>query len=222
MIGKHDLEQLPVEPLRPRLDFGEIEPNPARHRSVKLPSQREVELDTPSVDEYLTLLRALPLKYRRVLVLIEQTGLRVSEAMAIEPSDILASHSRVRVRPTATKGVRGRRRGRFVPIEPWALELVMEQTLPFGFTSDAVRSAMDDACARAGLRTLSPHTFRHRRVSIWLSQGVSIREIAARVGHAKTSMTLDTYSHVMPPEEATREAVEGACRDGRVMDEGVA
>lgn len=207
-----------VSVVRQSLDFAEIEPNPARHRSVKLPSQREVELDPPSVEEYLWLLGKLAPKYRRLLLLIEQTALRISEAVELTPEDVLHGHSQIRVRPTATKGKRGTRRGRFVPIDPWALELVLED-LPFMVTGDGLRSAMLDACAAADRRKLTPHKFRHRRVSLWLAQGVTPRELSVRVGHSKTSMTLDVYSHVMPPVEATREAVEGLLRDGPVMGE---
>ena len=31
------------------------------------------------------------------------------------------------------------------------------------------------------------------------------RELAERMGHSKASMSLDTYTHVMAPEEANRD-----------------
>lgn len=31
------------------------------------------------------------------------------------------------------------------------------------------------------------------------------RELAERMGHSKASMSLDVYTHVMPPDEATAE-----------------
>ena len=33
------------------------------------------------------------------------------------------------------------------------------------------------------------------------------RERAARMGHTKASMSLDVYAHVMPPDEASPEAL---------------
>lgn len=40
-----------------------------------------------------------------------------------------------------------------------------------------------------------------RRASIWHREGVPFREIAARVGHTRTSPTADTYTHVLLGEE---------------------
>jgi integrase len=55
-----------------------------------------------------------------------------------------------------------------------------------------------------GSRTTARTTLRHRRITIWLS-GVPARELAERAGHARPSMSLDVYSHVMPPDEAASE-----------------
>jgi integrase len=212
-----------VSLLRQILDFGDVEPNPARHRSVKLPSQREAEIIPPTVEEYIWLLRSLPEKYRRLLLLIEQTGMRVSEALSLEPDDVLAPKAMLRLRPTATKGRRGSRRGRWVPIEPWALDLVLEEGLPFAVTDNGLRSAIRDACEAAGRETsrFMPHKWRHRRISLWLAQGLSPAELTARTGHADQNTTLNVYSHVMPPQEATQETVEAALRDAPVMREAV-
>jgi phage terminase large subunit-like protein len=37
------------------------------------------------------------------------------------------------------------------------------------------------------------------------SVGVRARELAERAGHARPSMSLDVYSHVMPPDELSSE-----------------
>ncbi len=50
-----------------------------------------------------------------------------------------------------------------------------------------------------------PHDLRHRRATIWHQSGVSARDLAERMGHSKPSMSLDVYSHVMPPDEITSE-----------------
>jgi integrase len=60
---------------------------------------------------------------------------------------------------------------------------------------------MGRACQAAGIPRYSPHDLRHRRASIWHREGVPMREIAARVGHARTSLTMDTYSHVLLSED---------------------
>jgi hypothetical protein len=37
----------------------------------------------------------------------------------------------------------------------------------------------------------------HRWISLQVKRGVPITEISAHVGHSRSSLTLDTYSHVM-------------------------
>ncbi len=52
----------------------------------------------------------------------------------------------------------------------------------------------------AGVPHFHPHDLRHRYASVKLREGVPITDLAAQLGHAKKSMTLDTYSHVMIDE----------------------
>jgi hypothetical protein len=42
-------------------------------------------------------------------------------------------------------------------------------------------------------------------ITIWHQSGVPARELAERAGHARASMSLDVYSHVMPPDEVANE-----------------
>jgi integrase len=57
--------------------------------------------------------------------------------------------------------------------------------------------AMRRGCQAAGLALYSPHELRHRYASVKVREGVPITELAAQLGHARKSMTLDTYSHVL-------------------------
>ena len=51
----------------------------------------------------------------------------------------------------------------------------------------------------------SPHSLRHRRITLWHQSGVPARELAERAGHSKPSMSLDVYSHVMPADDVSKE-----------------
>ena len=62
-------------------------------------------------------------------------------------------------------------------------------------------SAMPRACRNAKVPHYHRHDLRHRRITIWHHSGVPARELAERAGHARPSMSLDVYSHVMPPDE---------------------
>ncbi len=42
------------------------------------------------------------------------------------------------------------------------------------------------------------HSLRHTHASLLLAEGVDLKTIAARLGHARESLTLEKYSHVMP------------------------
>jgi integrase len=76
-------------------------------------------------------------------------------------------------------------------------------------TEVAAWKAMDGASKAARVPHYHPHDLRHRRISLWHLGRVPAREIADRVGHAQTSMTLDRYSHVML---STREVPVGVFR----------
>ena len=62
----------------------------------------------------------------------------------------------------------------------------------------------------AGLRLIRLHDLRHTSATILLKQGVHPKVVQERLGHANISITLDTYSHILPgmQEEATRKLQE--------------
>jgi integrase len=49
--------------------------------------------------------------------------------------------------------------------------------------------------ARHSLPHFSPHTLRHSFISLQLAQGVNIRTLQARSGHARAATLLNTYAH---------------------------
>ncbi len=50
---------------------------------------------------------------------------------------------------------------------------------------------------RAGLPYLNFHGLRHSHASLLIASGVDIKTVSARLGHASTSFTLDTYGHLL-------------------------
>jgi len=52
--------------------------------------------------------------------------------------------------------------------------------------------------AGAGLPPNGMHSFRHCFASVLVAQGVSPRVVMEALGHTQISLTMDTYSHVMP------------------------
>ena len=70
-----------------------------------------------------------------------------------------------------------------------------------GITEASAYQTMTRACQTAGVPHYDPHDLRHRRITIWHQAGVPARQLAERAGDARPSMSLDVYSHVMPPDE---------------------
>ena len=66
-----------------------------------------------------------------------------------------------------------------------------------GFSPDVAKNVMARACKAAGIPHFHPHDLRHRYAYLKIREGVPLTDLGARLGHARKSMTLDTYSHVL-------------------------
>ncbi len=79
------------------------------------------------------------------------------------------------------------------------------------------RADFDPICDRVGLPRIRLHDLRHTMATLMLAQGVHPKVVQERLGHASISITLDTYSAVIPglQREAARliEAVTAARPD---------
>lgn len=51
---------------------------------------------------------------------------------------------------------------------------------------------------RAGVSRIGVHDLRHTLATFLLLDGVPVTLVSKRLGHAKVSITLDTYSHILP------------------------
>jgi len=60
--------------------------------------------------------------------------------------------------------------------------------------------------AKAGVRDARLHDARHTAATLLLLQGVPARAVMALLGHSTVSLTLNTYSHVVP--EIARETAD--------------
>lgn len=63
---------------------------------------------------------------------------------------------------------------------------------------DSARAIMRRTCQRAGVPLLSPHALRHSAGTYLVSQGVDPVSVAALLGHAQVSTTLNIYAHALP------------------------
>lgn len=80
------------------LDFAEANPNPARHRTVKLPYVDVEEAMPPSTEHFLLLVERLSRRLRLPAVFLEQTAARVAQLRSWEWQDVDVTGSRIRSR----------------------------------------------------------------------------------------------------------------------------
>ena len=188
--------------LRQVLDFAGADPNPAKDRRVKLPRKTHDVPDPPSASEVAAIVANSPPKWQLALRVLEQTGMRAGELVGLEWQDVDLANSRFRIRAGKTTAAR-----RWVAVPEWLIEDVASTCPPDdrtperrvfpGATRQVLGMAMRRACKAAGLALYSPHDLRHRYASVKVREGVPVTELAAQLGHARKSMTLDTYSHVL-------------------------
>jgi len=57
------------------------------------------------------------------------------------------------------------------------------------------------ACEKANLKQITLHQFRHSHATLLLSNGIIINEVSRRLGHSKTSTTLNVYCHTSLEQE---------------------
>ena len=198
------------------LDYIGLEPNPARDPRVKLPKRVTEEANPPSDEHFLSIVETLLPRWRLFFITIEQGGLRIGEAVALRWGDVDVAGGRLRLPRSATKTSTSR----WVQLPAWLVEEI-EATCPLedrtaeravfqGLKISAAQQAMERACRLAKIPHYTPHDLRHRRLTLWHQSGVPARELAERAGHSRPSMSLDTYTHVMPVSEVAQKCLVAA------------
>jgi integrase/recombinase XerC len=207
LVRRGYLNSNPVAPIRtPKQD-------------KRLPKCLEVEqieklLSNPDTS---TLLGA---RDRAMLETLYSTGMRVSELIALNISDVDLSNSAVRV---AGKG----KKRRIIPLGPGAVQAILHyldlrrnSPRSANFDSDAlfinkhgqrlstrsVRRKLDKYLLEAGLDlSVSPHTLRHSFATHMLQRGADLRSVQEMLGHQSLSTT-QIYTHVTG--ESVKEAYD--------------
>lgn len=219
-----------LDAVRQVFDFAEVNPNPARSRRLRLPASDSAEVSPPTGEHVAAIIAALPEKYRLPATVLDWSGLRIGELQALTWGDVDWTANRLRVARGRTKG--GTAGRRWVPLpdalmdeigalKPWE-DRSMTGVVFHGLSDQGVRLAMVRACKVAGVPSYSPHDLRHRYISLLVMAGVPMPVIRQVVGHARASVTLDVYSHVLLDEpievlQARRDLVERRAGDARVM-----
>jgi site-specific recombinase XerD len=175
---------------------------PPRNKGGRYPA------DPPTVEEIVEVMRAVGnraggQRLRALIVLLWRAGLRISEALALQESDLDATRGAILVR----RGKGGKRREvgmdrwAWGQLEPW---LQTRRQLPIGallcvihgptvgrhWEASAARKQLHHAAAAAGVRRrFAPHQLRHAHAVEMAHEGVPLVVIQRQLGHANLGIT---------------------------------
>ena len=157
-----------------------------------------------SKEEIIDLLKAtINLKHRATLAMIYSSGLRISELLNLQLSDIDIDRRQIKI--SQAKG----RKDRYVvlaeSIQPLLKNYInsYQPVLYFiegkpgqQYSAESVRAFLKRSCKAANIKKkVSPHTLRHSYATHLLESGVDIRYIQDLLGH-KSPKTTMIYTHV--------------------------
>ncbi|HTX32323.1 MAG TPA: tyrosine-type recombinase/integrase [Solirubrobacteraceae bacterium] len=175
---------------------------PPRNKGEQYPA------DPPTVEEIVGVMRTVGgdahgERLRALIVLLWRAGLRISEALALQESDLDRSRGAGLVR----RGKGGKRRE--VGMDRWAWDqidpwLQLRRNLPTGavlcvingptsgrrWEASAARKQLHHASAEAGVRRrFAPHQLRHAHAVEMAHEGVPLVVIQRQLGHANLGIT---------------------------------
>lgn len=167
-----------------------------------------------SEEEVIRVLGEVPERQRLLIELLAQTGLRISEALALKKGDVDFGRRRLRVERRLADGELDAPKTRYgvrqVPLSPelarrlWIrLATADDETLVFATSTGGpldrskLYAVVRSAGKRAGLEwPVGLHTFRHSCASIMFRRGVPKEAIRRLLGHHSWDFTAGTYLHL--------------------------
>ena len=175
-------------------------------KSIRIP---ERERECPSEEQVKDLLKAkfyrktdAP-RFRMLITLLIDTGLRISEAASILKRDIHLDNLEIRVIGKGNKE-------RFVPLSPIVATMLKsylgnhaQNTSPYLFPGNSKTGYWNIRSIGRTLRRLSgltPHQLRHFYATTALKNGSKIEIVARVLGHSNVGITAKVYRHIRMDE----------------------
>jgi integrase len=78
---------------------------------------------------------------------------------------------------------------------------------------DRISKLFDEAVKATGVKRIPLKNLRHTHATLALQAGIHPKVVSERLGHSTISMTLDTYSHVIPALQESAAALVAALVD---------
>jgi integrase len=88
-----------------------------------------------------------------------------------------------------------------------------------GIHPDVFSTAFVRLVTSSGLPRIRLHDLRHTHATIGLRNGVPVKVISERLGHAQASFTMDVYQHVMPSMQSDAAATIAAAVRGATQSD---
>jgi integrase len=203
---------------------GLIRSNPAResdlpHRAV-IENGDEDQAKAMTREELATVLALIPERHRLMFRMLAATGLRISEAIALQWRHLYLDGSKphAKVRRALVRGRMGPPKSKYgkreVPIGhdlvvalrehhrgsewPRAEDLVFPSLAGTPLSPNNVASrALAPAAQEADLSWIGFHTFRHTCASMLFAEGRNAKQVQMWLGHHSPAFTLNTYVHLL-------------------------
>jgi integrase len=198
-----------------------ISRTPCRGVIVPRPPQ-QIEFDILSIGEVAKVIEAADEPEKTLVAVLAYTGIRLGESLGLKWRDIDFENNCIRVERTfgihgwSTPKTSASRRA--VPLSPTLASMLSDYrasrdaTGPENvvFSHDGttpldqsnVRRDFNRALKAAEIRHVSLHSLRHFYASNMIASGCSIKFLQNALGHSSATMTLNTYSHLIPESGA--------------------
>lgn len=205
---------------------GLIRHNPAQ--GLAMPHREQLsdeEVKVFSREQLAAILVMAPERYEPLFELLAATGLRISEAIALQrlhlqldqgEPEVCVRRAIVRNRIVPPKSKYGRREVRLSA--PLAAKLLAhlaalpdQDSTALAFPNEAGGPLNPCNLRRRVLKPLAEevdapwagfHTFRHTFASLHLGQGTNLLQLSRALGHHSAAFTLSRYTHLLPGDEA--------------------
>jgi integrase len=200
------------------LAYGFIEKSPIIR--IKKPSPSTSEIDCLTTEEVEDLLAVMDMRLSTYFSILAYAGLRAGEGLGLKGKNIDFVNKRIRVTNSWSRGCytepkteAGKRSIPMLPILEKRLEGYLKRENigeeDFLFRSPKSKDnnpypglgrQLKKALYVAGIRPVTPHSFRHSFATLMIGSGASIVAVSKVMGHKSIKITLDRYSHLFPQD----------------------
>ncbi len=209
------------------IDFYELEKNIASKVGNFPKNEYIPKVDFWTYEEFMQFINVVDDKLYSILYkTLYYTGMRLGECLALNWNDIRGNcidvnktiskeikNIKIRITPPKTK-----KSIRKILLDNETINILNELKLFYqkhvGFnetwfvfgglnpmSQTTIGRRKDEYCVKANVKRIRIHDLRHSHATLLLSRGVPVTVISKRLGHADMTMTLNTYSHLIPEDE---------------------